>query len=243
MGSFRVSVHVGSACAAVCALSAVFGSAYGETPDISGTYWATQYQAKIELVGGGELPLTAAGKEAYAKNIAGLKDGSMIDAARRYCVPDGVPRVLAGPYPFEIFQAPPGQVTMVYELNHQVRVIAMDKPLPSEDELETLPYYNGHSVGHFEGDTLVVETAGFNEKTFVDATGAPHTDEMRTVERIRRISPSELEDVVTIHDPKYYTRDWQARFVYTLRNDVWLEDYVCGEPHRDLSSVAGVRRP
>ena len=65
----------------------------------------------------------------------------------------------------------------------------------------------------------------------------------RTVERIRRISATELEDIITIHDPKYYTRDWQARFVYTLRDDVWLEGYVCGEPHRDLSSVVGVRRP
>jgi len=46
-----------------------------------------------------------------------------------------------------------------------------------------------------------------------------------------------------VHDPDYYTRDWQARFVYALRKDVRLEDYVCGEPHRDLSSVAGVRRP
>ena len=89
----------------------------------------------------------------------------------------------------------------------------------------------------------MVESAGFNEKTFLDATGAPHTDEMRTVERIRKISPTQLEDVITIHDPEYYTRDWQARFVYTLRNDVRIEDYVCGEQHRDLSSVAGVRRP
>jgi hypothetical protein len=106
-----------------------------------------------------------------------------------------------------------------------------------------LPFYNGHSVGHFEGDTLVIETRGFNEKTFMDATGAPHTDEMRTVERIRKISPTELEDVISIRDPKYYARDWQSRFVYRLRNDVWLEDYVCGEPRRDLSAVAGVRRP
>jgi hypothetical protein len=121
-------------------------------------------------------------------------------------------------------------------------VIALDQPMPNEKELMTLPYYNGHSVGHFEGDTLVVESAGFNEKTFLDATGAPHTDEMRTIERIRRTSPTQLEDVITIHDPAYYTRDWQARFIYTLRSDVWLEDYVCGEPHRDLSSVAGVRR-
>jgi hypothetical protein len=241
--SFRLSVRARLACTPFCAMMALCGSAYGQTPDISGTYWATEFRAKIQILGGGELPLTAAGKAAYEKNIAGLKDGSIIDTARRYCVPDGLPRVLATPYPFQIFHAPVGQVTIIHELNHQVRVVAMDKPLPSEDELTTLPLYNGHSVGRFEGDTLVIETAGFNEKTFVDATGAPHTDELRTIERIRRVSSAQLEDVITIHDPKYYTRDWQARFVYTLRDDVRLEDYVCGEPHRDLSSVAGVRRP
>ena len=247
MEDLRVRARAGSALAlaALLAASVLSGSASAQTaaPDISGTYWTTRYNAKIQLVGGGELPLTAAGKAAYDKNIAGLKDGSLTDNARKFCVPDGLPRVLATPYPFTIIQAPPGQITIVYELSHQVRVIALDKPLPSEDELTTLPFYNGHSVGHFERDTLVIDTAGFNEKTFVDATGAPHTDEMRTVERIRRISPTQLEDVITIHDPKYYTRDWQARFVYTLRDDVWLEGYVCGELHRDLSSVVGVRRP
>jgi hypothetical protein len=81
----------------------------------------------------------------------------------------------------------------------------------------------------------VIHTGGFNEKTFIGATGPPHTDEMTTMERIRRISPTEIEDVIT--------RDWQARFVYKLRNDTRLEDYVCGEPHRDLASVAGVRCP
>jgi hypothetical protein len=59
------------------------------------------------------------------------------------------------------------------------------------------------------------------------------------MERIRRISPTELEDVITIHDPEYYGRDWQARFVYKLRNDVRLEDYVAAT-HRHLSQVAGV---
>jgi hypothetical protein len=233
----------GPAWAALFVASALSGAAYGQTPDISGTYWATEYRAKIQLVGGGELPLTPAGKAAYEKNMAGMKSGEITDAARKYCVPDGLPRVLATPYPFEIIQAPPGQVTIIYELNHQIRVVAMDKPMPSEKDLTTFPFYNGHSIGKFEGDTLVIETAGFNEKTFVDATGAPHTDEMRTTERIRRTSPTELEDVITIHDPMYYTRDWQARFVYKLRNDVRLEDYVCGEPHRDISGVAGVRRP
>jgi hypothetical protein len=224
-------------------LATIVDAAYGQTPDISGTYWATEYHPKIQLVGGGELPFTPAGKAAYEQNLAGLTDGSIIDAARKFCVPDGLPRVLAAPYPFDLIQAPPGQITMIHELNHQIRVIAMDKPMPSEQELIPFPYYNGHSVGHFEGDTLVVESAGFNERTFLDAAGAPHTDELRTTERIRKISASQLEDVITIHDPEYYTQDWQARFVYALRNDVQLEDYVCGEPHREISAVAGVHRP
>jgi hypothetical protein len=241
LGNARVVA--GATLAAALAISLLSASAQAETPDISGTWWATEYHARIQLVGGGDLPLTTTGKAAYEKNTAGLKDGSITDAARKFCVPDGLPRVLATPYPFEIIQAPPGQITIIHELNHQIRVVAMDKPMPGEKELTTFPFYNGHSVGHFEGDTLVIETAGFNEKTFIDATGAPHTDEMQTTERIRRISPTQLEDVIIVHDPAYYSQDWQARFVYNLRNEVRLEDYVCGEPHRDLSSVAGVRRP
>jgi hypothetical protein len=242
MVNFKES-QPGSAAGALFVLWLLSGPALGQAPDISGIYWATEYHAKIQPVGGGDLPLTAEGKTAYDMNMAGLKDGSISDDARRLCVPDGLPRVLATPYPVQIIQAPPGQITMIHELNHQIRVIAMDKPLPGAKELITFPFYNGHSVGHFEGDTLVVETAGFNEKTFLDATGAPHTDELRTFERIRKVSPTQLEDVITIHDPRYYSRDWQARFVYTVRNDAPIEDYVCGEPHRDLSPVAGVRRP
>jgi hypothetical protein len=245
MQGLRVCARAGSALAALLAVCVVTGSADGQTaaPDLSGIYWATRYNAKIEIVGGGGLPFTVAGKAAYDKNIAGLKDGSISDEARRFCVPDGLPRVLASPYPFEIVYGPPGQVTILYELNHQIRMIALDKPMPGEKELISFPWYNGHSVGRFEGDTLVVETAGFNEKAFVDATGAPHTYEMRTVERMRKISPTQLEIVITVHDPDYYTRDWQARFVYNLRSDLRIEDYVCGEVHRDISSVEGVRRP
>jgi hypothetical protein len=243
MEDLRVCARAGTALAALFALSMISGSAVaaGAAPDISGTYWATQYNAKIQLVGGGDAPLNDKGKAAYAMNQAGLKDGSITDAARKFCVPDGIPRALATPYPFEIIQAPPGQITIVHELNHQIRVVAMDKPTPSFEELIPFPFYNGHSVGHFEGDTLVIVSRGFNEKTFLDATGLPHTDMLETTERIRKTNANTLEDVVTIHDPDYYTRDFQARFQYALRNDTRLEDYVCGEPHRSLASVRGVR--
>jgi hypothetical protein len=223
------------ALAACAGVSAAFAA-----PDISGTYWAASYSPKIQVVGGGDPPLNAAGKAAYDMNQAGLKDGSIVDKARRVCLPDGVPRVLATPYPFEIFQVPAGQVTFLYEMNHQVRVIVMDKPLPKPESLIVDLNYNGHSVGHWDGDTLVVESTGFNDRTFLDASGLPHSDQMNTVERIRKVG-NRLEDIITIHDPDMYASDWQARFVYDERNDVRLEDYACNDTHRDLSGVKGVR--
>ena len=223
------------------ALAMAACSTAGAAPDISGTYWATSYSPRIQVAGGGDPPLNAAGKAAYEMNQAALKDGSLVDKARRVCVPDGVPRVLATPYPFEIFQVPAGQVTFLYEMNHQVRVIVMDRPLPKLASLVTDLRYNGHSVGRWDGDTLVVESTGFNDRTFLDATGLPHGEDMSTVERIRKIAGG-LEDVITIHDPEMYARDWQVRFVYDQRDDVRLEDYACNDTHRDLSSVKGVQR-
>lgn len=239
----RVCGRLGCGLAALFALAAFTGPAHADEPDLSGIYWTIRYNAKIEIVGGGELPFTAAGKAAYEANIAGLRDGSIEDAARTVCVPDGLPRVWANPYPFEIVHGPPGNVTILYELSHQVRVVRINKPMPDERTLITYPSYNGHSIGRYEDDTLVVESAGFKGVTFADATGAPQSDGMRAVERIRKISPTELEVLVTVHDPEHYTRDWQARFLFNLRNDLRIEDYLCGEEHRDISSVPGVRRP
>src|SRR3954453_16686378 len=85
------------------------GQAQTAPPDFSGVYWATRYHARIQLLGGGDLQVTAAGKAAYDKNVSGLNDWSIINEARKFCVPDGIPRVLATPYPFQIFQQP-GQI-------------------------------------------------------------------------------------------------------------------------------------
>jgi hypothetical protein len=127
-------------------------------------------------------------------------------------------------------------------MNHAIRVVDLRKPLESDEKLAVLPYYNGHSAGHWEGDTLVVQTAGFNEATFIDATGAPHSDEMHVTERLRKLNGGkQLEDIVTVEDAKDYTRPWSARFVYDYHPEIRLQDYVCGEPHRDLSTVTGVR--
>jgi hypothetical protein len=212
-------------------------------PDLDGIYWSESYSPIIKQSDGSEPPYTAAALVTAKKNAAAARTNSLADKARSVCTPDGVPRILASPYPFEIVEAPErGEVWLLYELNHVVRRVAMNEPLPSKDELETFPWYSGHSAGHWEGDTLVIETAGFNEQTFLDNSGAPHTDQLRTVERIRKIDGGRtLETVVTIHDPGVFTKDWTTRFVYRPRSDIRIMDYNCGEKHRDLTPVKGVQ--
>jgi hypothetical protein len=210
--------------------------------NISGVWWTQSYSPKIQIVGGGDLPYNDTGKSQYASNMAALKEGTLKDEARRVCVPDGLPRILGNPYPFQLIQTP-GRVTFVYELNHVIRPIPLDKPQQSAEELEVALYYSGHSVAHWNGDTLVIESAGFNEKTFLDATGAPHSDAMTTVEQVKKVDDKTLEDVITVSDAAMFTKPWIARFAYDLHPEVRLEDYVCGEKHRDISMVKGVVVP
>src|SRR5262245_9868418 len=87
------------------AIGCTAAPAAGAAQDISGVWSVTKYDPTLQIVGGGALPLNEMGKEAYQKNRAGLRDGSIVDAARKFCVPDGIPRVLTNPYPFEIIQA------------------------------------------------------------------------------------------------------------------------------------------
>ena len=239
----RISVRFCAAfLAVICGTAAAPLTGFAASAaNISGIWWATAYSVQIRPQNGAALPFTPTGAEAYRKNAAGLADGTLVDAARKYCVPDGVPRILATPYPFQIFESP-GFVTIVYEQNHVFRTIPLDRPVPDDEALAAYPYYSGNSFGRWEGDTLVVLTKGFNEKTFVDATGVPHSEELRVTERIRKINGGRtLEDTATIEDPLMFTNPWTARFTYELHPEIRLDtSFTCGEKHRDISRVKGV---
>jgi len=240
-GSHTLSAAA-AACVGLLAASNLF-AAESAPGNLSGIWWANSYSPSMKtyLVGGGEIPLNDAGKKKYAENQQGLKDGSLVDWARKYCTPDGLPRALSTPYPFQIIAEPAGQMSLIYEQNTMIRGVSMVKPLDSLEKLSILPFWNGHSAGHWEGDTLVIQSGGFNERTFADATGLPHSDELMTTERVRKINGGkQLEDVITIHDPVYYVRDWQARFVYDNHEGMRMMEYVCGQPHRDISHIKGV---
>src|SRR5258708_33166012 len=107
MGIVWVFARTGAAFTALLAVSALSGSAQAQTPDISGTYWATEYHAKIQLVGGGDLPLTPAGKAAYEKNMAGLEGRGPTEAEGKICRAAGLPRGLPAPHHILHISGPP----------------------------------------------------------------------------------------------------------------------------------------
>jgi hypothetical protein len=141
------------------------------------------------------------------------------------CFPPGVPRIYTSRLgaPFEIMQSP-GRVTMIFEYDHFVRQFYTDgRPHPED----LSPTWMGDSVGKWEGNTLVVDTVGFNDKTWLDNQGHPHSDALHLVERIRRVSHDAMTDDITIDDPKAYTKPWVAHMIFELKPDWKIVEYVC----------------
>jgi hypothetical protein len=140
------------------------------------------------------------------------------------CFPPGLPRIyLIRAEPMEIVQIP-GRVIMLFEYDHFVRQIYTDGRPHNTD---TGPTWMGDSVGKWEGNTLVVDTIGFNDKTWVDMAGHPHSDAMHLVERIHRVDHNTLQNDLTIEDPKAYTKPWGGRLTFVLKPGWNLGEMVC----------------
>ncbi len=126
------------------------------------------------------------------------------NAPTLHCDPDGPPRILNLPNPFEIIQIP-GRVLMFFEEQHIWRTIWTDgRALPKDPD----PSWLGYSVGKWEGDTFVVETIGFNDRLWADVFGSPRSDQMHLTERYRRLNHDTLELQIIMDDPKAYTKTW-----------------------------------
>lgn len=216
-----------------CRIANAASPEVGAVTDLSGVWWSKSPDLALRPVDGSELPFTAAGKAAYEKRQANLKSGAEVDRAVLHCVPEGVPRVMATPYPFQIVQTP-GQITLIYESNHTFRPILLDAKHPEDMD----PTYMGNSIAHWEKGTLVIDTIGLNDETMIDATGLPHSDKLHVTERLRKIgNGARLEALITIEDPEIFKKPWVAKRVYELRNDIRIGEFVCNEPHRDLSAA------
>ena len=145
------------------------------------------------------------------------------------CLPSGIPEKNAVPAPFKIVQTP-DLLVVLYESRTIFRQIFTDgRALPPPD---AQPTWQGYSIGRWENDTLVVETSGFNGKTWLDMAGHPATEALRVIERFTRRTVGQIELQVTIDDPKAYARPWTVNQRLRLLPEDELIEHICEENNR-----------
>jgi len=150
------------------------------------------------------------------------------------CLPTGIPRI--APYPWRIVQTPT-HIFFLFEGNiHSYRQIFMDgRKHPADPD----PTWYGHSIGSWDGDTLVIDTVGFNDKFWFDFRGHPHTEQLHTIERYTRKDLGALENKVTIIDPGDYSKPFTLTFTARLRPQEELMEYICQENQQDSQHMKG----
>ena len=139
------------------------------------------------------------------------------------CYPPGTPRVYLQPFPWQIVQTPK-ETIFLYEYDHTVRHVFTDGRKHPED---VTPSYMGDSIGSWDGDTFVVDTVGFNDRTWLDRVGHPHSDQLHVIERFQRVNLNDLEVDITMEDAKALAKPWTVHLGFQLRADWTLEEQVC----------------
>lgn len=175
--------------------------------------------------------------EMRAKQVESDKRGEPLANASTECLPNGMPQMMFAIYPVEFIQSP-GQVTIIAEAMSQVRRIYLDKPQAKIEEVP--PGYYGHSVGHWDGDTLIIDTIAVKEQVlgFADM---PHSDQMRIHERLRLVAPDIMHDQITIEDPIVLEKPFTYTVGFRRLPKYEMLEYVC-ENNRDYVDENGVTR-
>ena len=176
------------------------------------------------------LPLQPWAKELLEKR----KGENSKDNPDAHCLPMGLMQFHLHPQPRKIVQTPKLMIIM-YEANYGLRQIYLDgRPLPGKD---ADPWWFGYSVGHWDGDTLVVETTGYRDDVWLDVWGSPMTSAAKTTERFRRPNYGTMQIDVTIDDPKAYTKPFTVRVNHRLSPDNELIEFICQD--RDAPHYVG----
>ena len=181
-----------------------------------------------------EPPLKSEYLEAWRTERARLQAaedrGEPISSGYTECRPGGMPAMMVAIFPMEVLESR-GQVTIVQEAYSEIRRIYLDgsEQIPYED---AEPRFWGHSVGVWEGDTLVVDTVGI--KDYVEFRNVPHSNQMRISERIRLLNDNVMENKLVVTDPVYLTEPWEWTWMYSREPGYKLYEYVC-EDNREYS--------
>jgi hypothetical protein len=180
----------------------------------------------LGVVEGGEIPYLPAALEQRKRNW----EHRTTDDPEIKCYQPGVPRATYQPFPFQIVQSK-NVILIAYEFANATRTIYLDKPPESPTD-----YLMGHSVGHWDGDTLVVSVTNLDERTWFDRAGDYHSDALHVTERYTPISPDALMYEATIEDPQVFSRPWKIGMpLYKhLEKNARLMEFRCVEFVEDL---------
>jgi hypothetical protein len=203
-------------------------------PDLSGV-WGTDRPLVVDI--GGALPKgETLPMQPWAEKL--MKSRLSKDDPEANCLPTGVPRL--APYPMKFLQMPKLFVILFEGNIHSYRQIFLDR---TEHPKDLNPSWYGDSIGHWEGDVLVVDTFGFNDLTWFDFAGHPHTEQLHTVERFHRTDLGRIEYKVTIDDPGAYTKPFTLTAHFPLQPNTELMEYICNEDNRDVHHLTGFNPP
>ena len=203
-----------------CFLLAAVAVLHAQAPvhsDFSGDgVWVPRHVA--DIAEGAEVPMQPWAKAKFQEN-----SGKQSETDRR-CLPPGVPRIMFQARPFEIVQAA-NRILFLYEGGaHVWRQVWMDgRDHPKDPN----PDWLGHSIGHWEGDTLVVDTVGFNDRTWLDDAGHPHTEQLHVIEKFTRTDAVTMNYEVTIDDPGAYTKTWTSTSRLSFHSGEKLAEDIC----------------
>jgi hypothetical protein len=200
-------------------------------PDLSGIWEPAKGNRYVLNVAAdlkpGDVPYQPWAKALVDKRADGSQSG---DEPIANCLPQGVPRVAAAPAPWRVIQTP-GFIVIIYEASNTWRQIFLDDRELGDDYV---PAWWGYSTGKWDGDTLVVDTKGFNGKAWMDQTGKPTSEALHVIERFRRKDFGHMELEITIDDPKVYTKPWTITEPVRLLSDTEVMENVCNENNVDI---------
>ncbi len=201
-------------------------------PDLSGI-WETNGGFNLNVAKDlKEVPYQPWAKTLAEERATGAHEIEDPDAN---CLPQGVPRINAVPPPFRIIQSPK-YIAVMYEAFNLWRQIFLDGRELGQD---FTPSWMGYSTGKWDGDTLVVDSRGFNGRSWLDQSGKPTTDALHVVERFQRKDFGHMEIQITIDDPKAYTKPWTVTEQVHLLPETELLEYICNENNLDLPHLNG----
>jgi hypothetical protein len=202
-------------------------------PDLTGVWGYAGYTSDIAKdYEAGTVPMTKLGESLFLER----QGNQGVDDPEARCLPTGVPR--RDPYPSKIIQTP-DVVVILYEGNmHSFRQVFMNQQHPKDPE----PTWYGHSVGKWEGEELIVDTIGFNGKTWLDLAGHPTSDKLHVIERYSRPNLGTLVNRITIEDPVMYSKPLEITQITPTEPSGDLIEYICTENERDVRHLDSLKK-